>query len=114
MPLTYDQLIERGASALAIVIMHPGPQNEDHLNKISLEAAKLRSGRDIDDGMLHRASMIDVMVDIVQALRDTMKGRLLETLPAKLGVSRDEVERALAPALAMIATRQDIEQIFGL
>jgi hypothetical protein len=53
--------------------------------------------------------MVDVMFDIVLALRGAMKARLLERVPAKLGVTPEQLARVVDELEAQIMTREEIE-----
>ena len=50
----YDDLIERGISELATVILHSTPEAEARLMQTLMQATRLRSGRPIDDGLVDR------------------------------------------------------------
>jgi hypothetical protein len=102
----YDRLIDRGVADLAGVILRPGSEKEGYLWRTVSQALQLRSGR--ADGQTYRQDMIDVMFDIVLALRGAMKARLLERVPAKLGVTPEQLARVL-DLEAQIMTRKEIE-----
>jgi hypothetical protein len=109
--LSYDDLIARGVSALAAVILKPGHQNQDHFNRIATQAVLLRSGR--SDGMASRRDIVDVTFQIYEGLRDELKSRLVNsTVLDKLGISREEFERGLSPVMATMITREELEQSF--
>jgi hypothetical protein len=105
---TYDRLIEGGVAGLAACIVHPSPENEARYNATLLEALAFKSGR--TDGQARREDMVDVMFDVVLALSGSLKARLIETVPAKLGISREEFERAVIPVMQLM-TRAEIEQM---
>jgi hypothetical protein len=106
-------LIERGISALATVILKPGHQNQDHFNRIVMQATLLRSGR--SDGMARRQDVADVTFHIYEGLRDAVKSRLLDsTVATELGMTREEFDRGLSPVMATMVTREEIAQSFGL
>jgi hypothetical protein len=46
-------------------------------------------------------------------MRAAVKARLLETLPARLGIDATDVERVLDIELARLVPREEIERLMG-
>jgi hypothetical protein len=102
-------MIERATARLAGWIKDPTPQRESELGRAIEAAVQLRSGR--DDGLARREDHIDVLFDVIETLRSSVKAHLIKTLPAKLGSDPDDVERALDIEMASLVRREELEAI---